>query len=285
MGNVKWIKIVVDIFDDEKIKLIEVIPDGYKIIVAWLKLLCLAGKSCSSGVLIMNDRVHFNDEMLATLFRMPLSTVRLALRTFQEFGMIEIIDDTITIPNWAKHQSIDKIEAKNEYQRKYMAGYRAKQEQIVSGSESNGKTNCKTNSETNVSPIEDRGKNKNKNITYSPSDELFEEFYKLYPKHMGKENARKSWSKIEMTDELFETIKAKVVAFSKTESWTKDGGKFVPYPATWLNQRRWEDEIETEPEVEHYPTVTVYAEKTPEEQARIEEMHELIMEAARNSFR
>ncbi len=103
MAAVKWIKIVTDIFDDEKMLLIESLPAADSIIVIWFKLLCLAGKNNNSGVFIFNDRIPYTDEMLATIFRRELHTVRLALRTFEDFGMIEVIDDVITIPNWDKH--------------------------------------------------------------------------------------------------------------------------------------------------------------------------------------
>ena len=57
MAEVKWIKIATDIFDDEKILLIESMPDSYAITTAWFKLLCLAGKQNNDGVFIMNDRI------------------------------------------------------------------------------------------------------------------------------------------------------------------------------------------------------------------------------------
>jgi len=101
MADVKWIEITTDIFDDEKILLIESLPDAYSIIVVWFKLLCLAGKQNNSGVFMMNNQIAYTDKMLATIFRMKETTVQLALQTFQQFGMVEIIDGVITIPNWA----------------------------------------------------------------------------------------------------------------------------------------------------------------------------------------
>ena len=92
-SEVKWIKIVTDIFDDEKIMLIESMPDADAIIVIWFKLLCLAGKTNTLGVLMMNDRIPYNDEMLAHIFRRPLNTVRMALKIFEKYGMIEIINN------------------------------------------------------------------------------------------------------------------------------------------------------------------------------------------------
>ena len=155
MSEVKWIKIVVDIFDDEKILLIESMPDRDSIIVIWFKLLCLAGKQNNGGVFMLNDRIPYTDEMLSVIFRRPVNTVRLSLQAFENFGMIEIINDVITIPNWGKHQSLDQIEQKRGYMREYMRKKREKQKQIACNAEC--KTNSKTNSKTNVSVPEEEG--------------------------------------------------------------------------------------------------------------------------------
>ena len=145
MADVKWIKVTTDIFDDEKILLIESLPEADSIIVIWFKLLCLAGKQNNSGVFIMGNSIPYTDKMLSTIFRRKETTVQLALQTFQQFGMIEIIDDVITIPNWGKHQNLDQLESKKEYMRNYMKEYREKQKLLTC------KPNCKTNSKSNVS--------------------------------------------------------------------------------------------------------------------------------------
>lgn len=133
MSDVKWIKIVTDIFDDEKILLIESLPERDSIIVIWFKLLCMAGKQNNGGVFLLNDRIAYTDEMLSTIFRRPLNTVRLALQTFEQFGMIEIVNNTITIPNWEKHQSLDLIEKNREKNRKKVAAFRERQRRLASG--------------------------------------------------------------------------------------------------------------------------------------------------------
>lgn len=136
MADVKWIKIVTDIFDDEKIMLIESLPEADSIIVIWFKLLCLAGKQNNSGVFQINGRIPYTEEMFATIFRRKINIVRLALHTFEQYGMIEIINNTVTIPNWGKHQSIEQIEARREYQRNYQRQYYAKQKALADGKNS-----------------------------------------------------------------------------------------------------------------------------------------------------
>ena len=152
-SDVKWIKICSDIFDDEKIMLIENLPSADSIIVIWFKLLCLAGKNNNSGVFILNDKIAYTDEMLATVFRRDINTVRLALKTFENYGMIEIVSGVYTIPNWGKYQNLDKIEQKSQYMRNYMQEYRKKQKDKIE-CKTISKLYGKVNSKTNVSSAE-----------------------------------------------------------------------------------------------------------------------------------
>ena len=153
MADIKWIKIATDIFDDEKILLIEAMPDADAMIVIWFKLLTLAGKQNNSGVFLINDTIPYTDEMLATIFRRPLNTVRLALDTFYKFGMIDIIEDTITIPKWEKHQNIDGMERIREQTRLRVARHREKQK-LIEGNVT--VTSCNATDK-------DKDKDKNKN--------------------------------------------------------------------------------------------------------------------------
>lgn len=131
MADVKWIKITTDIFDDEKILMIESMPSADSIIVIWFKLLTFAGKQNNDGVFLMSNRIAYTDEMLASIFRRDVNTIRLALKAFEQFGMIEIVDNVITIPNWNKHQTLDAYEKKKERDRLYQAERRANQRALV----------------------------------------------------------------------------------------------------------------------------------------------------------
>lgn len=131
MADVKWIKITTDIFDDEKILMIESMPSADSIIVIWFKLLTFAGKQNNNGVFLMQNRIAYTDEMLAAIFRRDVNTVRLALKAFEQFGMIEIIDNVITIPNWGKHQTLDAYEKKKARDRERIARKRAEQKLLV----------------------------------------------------------------------------------------------------------------------------------------------------------
>lgn len=135
MSDVKWIKIATDIFDDEKILLIESMPEADTLIVIWFKLLTLAGKQNNDGVFTIRDSFPYTDEMFATIFRRPLNTVRMALDIFEKFGMVDIINHTVTIPNWDKHQQLDKLEMVKEQKKARNQRYRAKQKLLASGND------------------------------------------------------------------------------------------------------------------------------------------------------
>ena len=155
-NDVKWIKIVTDIFDDEKVLMIETLPECDTIIVIWFKLLCLAGKQNNSGVFQMGH-IPYTDEMFSTIFRRPLNTVRLALSTFEKFGMVEIINDVVTIPNWGKHQSLEQLEERRRYQREYQKEYRKKQKLLTSSGDDESKHLHKRLHEHNVNALDKEG--------------------------------------------------------------------------------------------------------------------------------
>lgn len=126
MADVKWIKIVTDIFDDEKILLIEALPNGSEYVLIWFKLLCLAGKLNSGGALIVGDGIALDAQALATLLHRRDELVRKALETFRVFGMITKDGDVLKITNWEKHQSSEKMDEIREYNRQAQQRRRAR---------------------------------------------------------------------------------------------------------------------------------------------------------------
>jgi len=69
----------------------------------------------------------------------------------------------------------------------------------------------------------------------------FNSFWSTYPVKKGKGNAEKSWEKLKPD---LQTVLTAIEKQKQTDQWTKDNGKFIPYPATWLNGKRWEDEVD-----------------------------------------
>lgn len=117
MAEIKWIKLSIDIFNNRKIKQIECLPEGDAIIVIWVKLLCLAGTINDSGQIYFTKEIPYTDQMLANQFGRPLTTIQLALKTFEQFGMVEVIDNILCVSNWEKYQSVDRLSEIREYNR------------------------------------------------------------------------------------------------------------------------------------------------------------------------
>lgn len=126
MSSIKWIKLNVDMFDDEKIKIIQSMPEGDALLIVWIKLITLAGKTNNGGYIYINEDMPYTDEMLSTIMGKPLNIIQLALSTFTRLGMIEIDDKGIYLINFEKYQSLDKMERIREQTRLRVAKHRAK---------------------------------------------------------------------------------------------------------------------------------------------------------------
>ena len=72
---------------------------------------------------------------------------------------------------------------------------------------------------------------------------LFEEFWKAYPRKVGKGSARRAWLKIKSPSAILEKIKNSLSWQINSLQWTKEGGQYIPHPSTYLNQERWLDSI------------------------------------------
>ena len=112
------------------------------------------------------------------------------------------------ILNYAKYRAIRTADERREYMREYMR--------------------------------EKRGKPK------PPLPQSFDVFWAACPRKVGKAAAEKAWLKIQPDEELAMRIVKAMNEQRGQEQWKRDGGKFIPHPATWLNGKRWEDELKPE---------------------------------------
>lgn len=94
-----------------------------------------------------------------------------------------------------------------------------------------------------------------KNNTPLPpaGDDLFPKFWTLYPRKQDKAKAQKAWAKLKVSDELFALIAKGLAVQVVSADWLKEGGKYIPMPTTWLNGKRWEDEIKPSGNVHQFP--------------------------------
>ena len=219
-------------FEDEKIRLIETMPDADTILVIWIKLLAQAGKTNATGYIYLNENIPYTDEMLATIFNRPIATVRLALKTFEQFGMIEINEDNfIGITNWEKHQNLAGLEKIREQTRKRVAKHReVKRISNVTGNET-------LRNATDIDKELDKDKEKEKNI-YSNE---FEQFWNIYPRKVDKKKAFKSF-KTAIKNHSLETILSGTEKYAKQVQNTDK--QYIKHPATFLNNDSFVDGYE-----------------------------------------
>lgn len=90
-----------------------------------------------------------------------------------------------------------------------------------------------------ISPKGDKPEVKPEKDSFSES---FDDFWKAYPKKVSKTSALKAWNKLKPDDNLVREILTALENQKQSSQWQKDDGQFIPYPASWLNGRRWEDE-------------------------------------------
>jgi hypothetical protein len=87
----------------------------------------------------------------------------------------------------------------------------------------------------------------------SLTEKRFEEFWKIYPLKIGKQAALRAFKKIKPTADLHSKILSAIEKAKKSDRWQRENGQFIPHPTTWLNQGRWDDEIEPEEPSKYKP--------------------------------
>lgn|SRR5574341_226875 len=134
MSEVTWFKVLTDIFSDDKIKILQSMPEGDSLLVMWFKVLSQAGKTNDGGYIYLKKNIPYTTAMLSTLFGKQQQLVEFALRTFSEFGMIDIDDKGyVFVTNWENHQSVDKLERIKEKTKLRVQNHREKKKLELQG--------------------------------------------------------------------------------------------------------------------------------------------------------
>ena len=237
MAEVKWIKLAANIFDNRKIKQIETLPDGDTIIVIWLKLLCLAGEVNDRGMVYFTREIPYTDQMLSGHFNRPLRTVQAALKVFEQFGMIELIDDILHVSNWEKYQNVEGMDKIREQNRLRKQRQRERQKLLLqAGNDEKSHVTITGHHATEKEIQRDIDKDKEQDINTmcdsaeSPAkvskkdiDEFFEYIWSLYPVKKGKgqvsESKRKTLYNVGV-DEMKRAID-RYLSELKKDDWRK----------------------------------------------------------------
>lgn len=235
-----WIKLKTDFFNREDIDFMLSQPNGCQYVVLY-QMLCLNTANTSGELInkIGEMIVPYNIEKIVRDTKyFDFDTVAVALELYKKLGLIyEQEDGNLKITD--VERMIGSESANREAIKKREQRLKKKIEGTQEG------TNC---------PIEYRDKSidirykildNNKKEIYK---EKFEEFYKNYPKKLKKAEVEKWFKKNNPDDELFKTIMTQLEKFKKSKEWKQT--QYIPYPSTWLNQKRWEDEIKTQEDID-----------------------------------
>lgn len=129
MGDIKWIKLSVDLFHNRKIRQIEHMPEGDTLVLIWIKLLLLAGQINDGGLVYITPEVGYGMESLAAELGRPLKLVQPAMELFCRFGMTEIDEQgIIRVCGWEKHQNVEGMERVRQQNRERKRKQRAREQ-------------------------------------------------------------------------------------------------------------------------------------------------------------
>lgn len=116
MGEVKWIKLTTDMFDNRKIKHLRRLPEGNSIVLIWVMLLTMAGRCNAGGMIFLTENIPYTPKMLADELDFEENTVVLALRALEDLNMVATNKGYFAIAGWEEYQNIegmDKIREQN----------------------------------------------------------------------------------------------------------------------------------------------------------------------------
>lgn len=225
MSDLKWIKLEISLFENEKIKLIEA---NYKrqfdsVIVTWIRLLCLAGKQNNGGKFLITDEIPYKIETFSKLWNMRKDKVNSIFNILIEFDMLEFEDNIYFIKNWNVYQSTDKWEKKKAYDREYHRAKREKEKIEEQELNNDGENVVRLSNDCRMLDI-DKNKNKNKNNNiYSNTNCLLG--YNL--------NEKNDWC-------YKKCIHCKECKVNDTT--LKNGKKVAPVPDWWLKAEKEDKE-------------------------------------------
>ena len=221
-----WLKLHKDFFKRHDIRIVEGMENGKDYILFYMKM--LLESIDHDGYLRFSETIPYNDKMLATITDTNIDIVRSAIKIFKELKLLDIMDDETIYMNQIQMM----IGAETEWAAK-------KREYRIRLTEDTSRTK-----KDNV-----RQEIRDKSIEYKSIDikplGQFETFWTAYPKKIGKEKCRRWYETKKVNQALQEKIINAIIKQKDSDQWTRENGRYIPHPYTWLNRGGWEDEIET----------------------------------------
>jgi hypothetical protein len=220
----RWFRFYDSVLDDPKVQRL-----ADHLFRGWVNVLCLASKN--GGILPSIPDIAF-------ALRIPDDQADSLIQALLDAGLLEDDGDELVVHNWSERQFLDRTNAQR--QKRFRERHKAKTDVKT---DRNAVTNAKRNvtvtpqdTDTDTETDTDTDTEKNNIRSLKLADSSFAEFWKLYPRRIGKGAAEKSWQKAVKVAPV-----DVILAGARNYVWPTDP-QFIPHPATWLNQHRWNDE-------------------------------------------
>ncbi len=225
----------------------------------YIWLLCMMHKSEPYGRILLKQKDKQTDKQvhnfaikISRRTPFPIDIVERALEELISEDVIQMHDDCLSQKRMVRDSEISEKRSiagsKGGSKSKSSANIKQDDEQKQNKIKANHQANSENEIEY-VNEIENDIDFDNESVSKisnshnsKAQDERFDLFWAAYPKKQNKGGTKKVWAKIKPTAELFEKIMAALELAKQSEQWHKDNGQFIPYPSTWLNGERWEDD-------------------------------------------
>lgn len=239
-----WLKLDRNFFKRHDIRIIEALDNGKgkEYVLFYLKL--LVESIDHDGALRFSQAIPYDEQMLSVVTNTDLEIVGQAIDIFKRYGLMEIDDDgTIFmtgLPNMVGSEA-DSTARVRKYRENIKKALQCNTDETSSNAEETSGNQSETQSK---SKSKSKKKSKEKEKEKEPEQDLFDRFWAVYPRKVGKKDAVKAWNKLKPDETLTIQIIEGVERWKLSTQWTKDGGQYIPYPATFLNGERWKDECD-----------------------------------------
>lgn len=261
-----WLQLKDDFFDNKEIRKLRKIPGGdtYTIIYQKMLLFCLK----TGGTLVYEGTEDDLAEQLSLQIDEDQAAIEITLNYLQKNGLIERVSEDEFFLNKVPELTGSETDSA-ERMRKLRSRKNTDALSITSQCDALPlqSDNDVTNSDTNVRksdgdidieidtekdiypPLSPHGGRDDAEKAARTSTRTgFEAFWNVYPRKNDKGHAVKVWKRLRPDGELLAKMLRAIEAQKRSYDWTKDGGRFIPMPATWLNGMRWEDEVRDPPD-------------------------------------
>jgi hypothetical protein len=202
---------------------------GYAARGLWADMLALMYQSDEPGRLMINGKAMTPDQ-LAHLRGGTTDEVKSLLAELEGAGVFSRDEGGVIFSRRMVRDSIDRESARQRQQR-----HRTRDRQQACHAAVTPPSRVEAKAETETE------KKQNRELPTAHAT-AFAEFWRAYPKKVSKAVAEKAFRKLPNPAELLPVLLQAIAVQKATDQWQKDGGQFIPYPATWLNQCRWEDD-------------------------------------------